>query len=105
MSQSELQAGMKWVEERFEAIAGELGADASLPNPPHEARWGSTGEAFMKNTHLMAYYIGGERRVWEFRRENLEDAGAGAQSVQKKLEAQIRSLLKSAIPSGKKIGF
>ncbi len=105
MSRSEVQAGMHWIEERFQAIAGELGADASLPDSQQEERWGSTGESWMKDIHLMAYYVGKERRVEEFRRNDLADAGAGDQSVQKKLDDHLRSLLKSPISPGKKIGF
>ncbi len=96
MAAKELEAGKRWVEQRFEEIAREFGAPRTLAQ---EDRWREAGEPFMKNTHYMTYYIElhghvrrGEIAFWDI---DLEDAGAGEKEAQEQLESQMRYAFRS----------
>ena len=95
MAAKELEAGKRWVEQRFEEIAREFGAPRTLAQ---EDRWREAG-AFMKDTNYMTYYIElhghvrrGEIAFWDI---DLEDAGAGEKEAQEQLEKEMRYALSS----------
>ena len=96
MAAKELEAGKRWVEQRFEEIAREFGAPRTLAQ---EDRWREASEPFMKDIHSMTYYIELEGHVRRgeitFRDVGLEDAGAGEKKAQEQLESQMRYALRS----------
>ena len=78
MSTTDLKAGRRWVERRFEEIAREFGAPRALAQ---EDRWREIPAPFVKHNHSMAYYIElgghlkrGEVTFWDV---DLESAGTG----------------------------
>lgn len=101
MSTPNLNAGRRWVEQRFEAIAREFGAPRALTQ---EDRW-REDHASRKHDQRMAYYIelGGhlKRGLVTFWNVDLEIAGAGEPEAREKLEHQIRDVLAaSSLASG-----
>lgn len=100
MAGAELEAGKRWVEQRFAQIAAELGAIGGVA--PRD-RWRELGKRFRTEAHCMTYYVelGGHVKRGEivFRDVDLEDAGAGEKTAQTAIERQIRNLLESLRPS------
>lgn len=94
MRGKEIEAGKRWVEERFEELAAELAAvDKVVPGD----RWRKLGRGFKTHTHRMAYYVEAHGHVKRgdiaFRDVDLEDAAAGEKAAQQQLETQIRYVL------------
>ncbi len=97
MVAKELEAGKRWVERRFEKISQQLGTH--VRTLAKEDRWRPAAEAMGEDTHCMTFYIEFEGHVrpgdLALRGADLEDAGAGEEFSQDKLERQIRFVLGS----------
>jgi hypothetical protein len=93
MSQRDLNAGRRWVEQRFAEIARDFGAPRALAQ---EDRWREI-DPLRKHDHSMTYYI--ELRGHLTRGEltfgdvDLEIAGTGEPAAREKLGRQIRDRL------------
>ena len=95
MSPKELNAGKRWIEQRFTEIADELNLRVTLAAP---ARWSEPSTTRLKHAHCMAYeVVHGRHRRGEmmFRDVDLEDVGCGEKAPQDRLAQEIRRLLES----------
>lgn len=96
MTGAELDAGKRWVEQRFAELTAEFGAVGKFA---HGDRWRKLGTRFKTQAHCMNYYVELQGHIRRgkiaFRDVDLEDAGAGETMARKALERQIRKLLRS----------
>jgi len=95
VSDKEIEAGKRWVEETLKRIAAEEYVTIE------DLEW---GRDFDKSLEKIAVKVGGKRAVERFSWEELGDC-QGCKSTQARLEARLRELIKSLTHSGKKIGF
>ena len=96
MAVGALEAGKRWVEQRFQEIALVFGAIGYVAK---EDRWREAREPFRNLTYCMAYYLEvgghvkhGELTFWDV---HLKAAGAGDTGAREKIESHIRYVLGS----------
>ena len=99
MSQ-QTEGGIKWINERVNSIADELGIE--LDGPPE---WDDSDRLNFK----LAVEVAGQRKILKVWCPNIDDSQGGnnqpTQEVRQKLQDQLREFLRSFVRSKRRIGF